>query len=281
MKASLQRQDLRESLAFVSVSSSRIRQLAEGIQVYIVFPLWTFNFIDYPWYTITMKLSDLSKHHAVLIVDNEREAVSLSLWNELQSLSPAHRFFNQTVLDIDTARKIISWANTPYNEEKIALISFHTSGIPAQNSMLKILEEPREGVRFILVTSNKDNLIPTVISRLLEVTSRKSKVHKVESEFLIPVKVFLETQPTVRMKLPLVIELLSRVDEEDRKDKESVRNFILQIVDYLGKQFIDGRIIKSKYIEETLQMASYASDPSVSVKALLEYLALLLPQIKN
>ncbi len=224
-----------------------------------------------------MKLSDLSKHHAVLIVDSEREAVGLALWNELQALSPAHRFFNQTVLDIDTARKIISWANTPYNEEKIALISFHTSGIPAQNSMLKILEEPREGVRFILITSNKDNLIDTVISRL-QVFKTNNEERITNNDGLA--KLFLETNPTTRMKLPLVVELLSRVDEEERKDKESVRKFILQIAEFLGSQSASGRMVKSKYIEETLQMASYASDPSVSVKALLEYLALLLPVVK-
>lgn len=220
-----------------------------------------------------MKLSDLSKHHAVLIVDSEREATSLSLWNELQALSPAHRFFNQTVLDIDTARKIISWANTPYNEEKIALISFHTSGMPAQNSMLKILEEPREGVKFILVTSNKDNLIDTVISRL-QVFKTNNEKRITNNENLATI--FLETNPTVRIKLPFIIELLSRVDEEDRKDKEAVRKFILQIVETLGSE----KSIKPKYIEETLQMASYASDPSVSGKALLEYLSLLLPQVK-
>lgn len=220
-----------------------------------------------------MKLSDLSKHHAVLIVDNEREATSLLLWNELQALSRAHRFFNQTVLDIDTARKIISWANTPYNEEKIALISFHTSGIPAQNSMLKILEEPRGGVRFILVTSNKDNLIDTVISRLqVFKTNNEERLTNNENS----IKTFLETNPTVRMKLPFITELLSRVDEEDRKDKESVMKFILQIAEFLGNQ----KNIKPKYTEETLQMASYASDPSVSGKALLEYLSLLLPQVK-
>jgi len=237
-----------------------------------------------------MKLSDLSKHHAVLIVDSEREAVGLALWNELQALSPAHRFFNQTVLDIETARKIISWANTPYNDEKIALISFHTSGIPAQNAMLKILEEPRDGVRFILVTSNRDNLIDTVISRVHEVRHKIQEARS-KNDTNTNAKLFLEANPTARIKLPFVTELLSRVDEEDRKDKEAVRGFILEMVDYLGKQSASGRtgiasgrtggkIIKPKYIEETLQIASYASDPSVSGKALLEYLSLLLPQIK-
>lgn len=229
-----------------------------------------------------MKLSDLSKHHAVLIVDNEREAVGLAIWNELQTLSPAHRFFNQTVLDIDTARKIIAWANTPYNEEKVALISFHTSGIPAQNSMLKILEEPREGVKFILITSNKDNLIPTVLSRVQEVDIKKADDRRqmAEDADYTNAKLFLETQPTSRIKLPFITELLSRVDEEDRKDKESVRKFILELVEFLGKQIAEGRIIKPKHIEETLKITSYSSDPSTSGKALLEYLSLLLPQVK-
>ena len=38
--------------------------------------------------------------------------------------------------------------------------------------------------------------------------------------------------------------------------------------------------VEARYITETLEIASYASDPSASGKALIEYLALLLPQIK-
>lgn len=219
-----------------------------------------------------MKLADLPKHHAVLIVDNERDAVGIALWNELQTLSPVHKFFNQTVLDIDTARKIISWANTSYNDEKIAIISFHTSGIPAQNAMLKILEEPRAGVRFILITSNKDNLIGTVTSRLLEV---RSKENGVRSKNNINAEEFLCTPHSARMKLPFVVELLSRQDEEGRKDREGVRNFILSLVEVLSSSQV-----KPRYITETIELSSYASDPSASGKALLEYLALLLPVIK-
>ncbi len=220
-----------------------------------------------------MKLSDLPEHHAVLLLSDEREAEGLALWNELQAVSPAHRFFDQTVLDIETARTIISWANTPYNEEKVGLVSFHSAGIPAQNAMLKILEEPKMGVRFILITSNKENLLPTVISRLREVqaTSNDKRVTSNESAIL-----FLETKPTLRIKLPFVAELLSREDEEGRKDREAVRNFILQVVEVLTIE----KTGTSRYIEETIEMASYAGDPSASGKAILEYLALLLPQTK-
>lgn len=219
-----------------------------------------------------MKLSDLPKHHALLLVTSEREALGFALYDELKSISPAHRFFNQTVLDIDTARNIISWSNTPYNEERIGLISFHTAGVPAQNAMLKVLEEPRVGVRFIVVTSNKDSLLPTVLSRLQMVGLQKEKNSNLEMAEL-----FLETKPTARIKLPFVTELLSREDEEGRKNREVLREFILNLTESLKIQ----KNIKSKYIEETIEMSSYAGDPSSSGKAILEYLSLLLPQTKN
>ncbi|MFA6608804.1 MAG: hypothetical protein WCT07_02750 [Candidatus Paceibacterota bacterium] len=217
-----------------------------------------------------MKISDLPNHHAVLLVHDERDSVGVALYNELSSLSPAHRFFNQTVLDIETARAIISWAQTPYNDEKIAIISFHTATLPAQNAMLKILEEPRDGVRFILVTSNKINLIDTVLSRLNYVQDKK-----VESKLSSLAEEFLQTPNSMRMKLPFTIELLSRIDEEGRKDRESVRAFILSLVEVLSSNHVEPR-----YVTETLQVASYASDPSASGKALIEYLSLLLPVVK-
>lgn len=221
-----------------------------------------------------MKLLDLPNHHAVLLVASEREATGVALWKELQGNSPAHRFFNQTVLDIETARSIISWAQTPYNEKKIALISFHTVGLEAQNALLKILEEPRLGVRFILLTSNKANLIDTVLSRVL--IANEGEPVNTNSETLQAAETFLATTHGLRMKLISITTLLSRVDEEDRKDREGVRAFILALVTLLRNNHSE-----PKYIQETLEVASYAADPSASGKALLEYLSLLLPQVSR
>ncbi len=217
-----------------------------------------------------MKLIDLPLHHAVLVVSQNRNTLHQNLFDELKSISPAHRFFNQTVLDIESARAIISWANTPYNEEKIALISFHTIGLEAQNALLKLLEEPRAGVRFILVTSNTASLIPTVLSRVLVISSDEN------NEELFDAENFLKTSHTLRMKLPHTLKLLSQVDEEERKDREAVKAFILAISTVLSKNNSE-----TKYITETLEIASYAADPSASGKALLEYLSLLLPQTKS
>jgi hypothetical protein len=220
---------------------------------------------------MTFNLS-LVKHHATLLVHPKRKEATSIVWEELEAASIANRLFDATVLDIDTARQIISWSKTPYHESRIALISFHTAGIPAQNALLKLLEEPQAGVRFILITSNRSALIETVISRVD--IQDISSLNQEEAPEQSPAKIFLKTPYTERMKLPYITELLSRVDEEDRKDREAVRMFILSLIPLLTETQRE-----SRYILETLEIASYASDPSSSGKTLLEYLSLLLPVI--
>lgn len=212
-----------------------------------------------------MLLKDLPNHHAVLLIRKERQALSSLLWDELLKLSLAHSHFEQTVLDIDTVREIISWANSPYHEVRTALISFHTATLPAQNAMLKVLEEP-QGVRFIIVTSNKEHLLDTLLSRVVAIGEENAEIP--DSVFT-----FLRAKPSARMKLKEMAELTSREDEMGRKDREAIRLFILQIVSALSLE----KQVPHSYIIESLRMASYAGDPSTSGKTILEYLSLLLP----
>jgi hypothetical protein len=218
-----------------------------------------------------MKLEMLPRHHAVLIVSPERVIIHNALWGEIQDVAVPHMLFAPTVLDIDTAREVIHWAHTPFAGEKIAIISFHTASIPAQNALLKILEEPAQNVRFILITSNKEQLLHTVRSRtsLVEHLVNVSSTRKDAEEFLT-------TPPTKRIELLCVKDLLQKVDEEERKDRESVRSFILSLIPILETQ----TPYPYKVIQEVFACASYAGDSSSSGKALIEYLALLLPHIR-
>ena len=219
-----------------------------------------------------MLLSSIPNHHAVLITTGDRVRVSTDLWKEFQNSSPAHRYFNQTILDIETAREILSWAKTPYNDKRVAIISFHTAGIPAQNALLKILEEPPSNTRFVLITTNKSHVIDTVISRVqLYEETEDSKIHT-------DAELFLKTVPSMRMKLPCVVKLLEKKDEEDRKDREAVREFILSLATLLPENTSDHRTSSNTYTKEILGMATFAADPSASGKALIEYLSLVLPQ---
>lgn len=215
-----------------------------------------------------MKFSEFPPHHAVVVTHPLRNEYGARLWEELRTLSPAHKFFNQTVLDIETARAITSFAQSAYNGEKIALISFHTASIPAQNALLKTFEEPRDGVRFILLTTDTSNLLGTVLSR----------THHIQLDEMVSdrhAREFLSTTPAFRIKLSFITDVLARVDEEGRKDRESVKGFVLSLLPVLKESRVD-----SRYVTEVLEVASYASDPSASGKALLEYLALYLPEVR-
>lgn len=223
-----------------------------------------------------MNIASLPKHHAVLITSNNRKSLSESLFSELQVTSIASKIFDSTVLDIDTAKAIVAWAHTPYHENKTAILSFHAIGIEAQNAILKILEEPKPTVSFILITTDTSSLLRTVLSRVVQVKHETQDDQETYSTQLSSLaNEFLRTAPVLRSKLPKVLELLAKTDEEGRKDRESVRMFILSLLFLLQKNNAAGL-----YIEETLLCAMYAQDPSASGKSLIEYLALLLPEVK-
>ena len=212
----------------------------------------------------------ITNHHALLFTPPNRKSFAETLWRNLERQSLGHVFHNLSVLDIDTARSIVSWVNSPYEGARTAVLSFHTITLPAQNALLKILEEPKAGVKFILVTSNKEALIPTLLSRLQE--------QKIKDEIKITTtqaEEFLQTPFNERMKLSSVVSLLSRTDEEGRKDREAVQEFILSLIPPLHR---DPQY--AQYILKVTEMASYAGDPSSSGKAIIEYLALLLPELK-
>jgi len=74
---------------------------------------------------------------------------------------------------IDTVREIIKDAYIKPNEAQFKvyiLENCHLMGIPAQNALLKIIEEPPEYAVFIMLTETKSAFLETVLSRSVVVT---------------------------------------------------------------------------------------------------------------
>jgi len=92
------------------------------------------------------------------------------------------------------------------------LENFHLSSIPAQNSFLKLLEEPPSNVQFVLTTDNKNNLLPTIISRVKIIKLEERKIKNV-NKF-----VFDET------KIPLIQFKIT--------DKESAKKILIQLISF-------------------------------------------------
>jgi DNA polymerase-3 subunit delta' len=72
----------------------------------------------------------------------------------------------KTEFQIIHAQKTIKEAYLASNETKYIIMCGSTFRIEAQNSLLKVLEEPPKNIVFILITQSKNSILPTIFSRI-------------------------------------------------------------------------------------------------------------------
>jgi len=138
---------------------------------------------------------------------------------------------------IDDIKNLIKETKIFNPKVRIYLLkNFHLSSIPAQNSFLKLLEEPPSNVQFVLTTDNKNNLLPTIISRVKIVKLVDDLKPDIDDKFI-----FDETKISLsQFKIT---------------DKESAQNILLQIMMYFRKKLNSDK--KSPLIiKEILRLSS-------------------------
>ena len=67
---------------------------------------------------------------------------------------------------IEDAKEVIGEAYKSEENTKTLILGAKSFTVPAQNALLKILEEPPRNIVFILIAPNKSTFLPTVRSRL-------------------------------------------------------------------------------------------------------------------
>ena len=92
--------------------------------------------------------------HSIRVIQNEEEG--------------------KTEFLIAHAHKAIKEAYIATSETKYIVLCGDSFGIPAQNALLKVLEEPPRNIIFIIVTISKSAVLPTILSRV-EVKYQKTK----------------------------------------------------------------------------------------------------------
>ncbi|MEN9551656.1 MAG: polymerase delta prime subunit [Candidatus Parcubacteria bacterium] len=215
-------------------------------------------------------------HHARLIINIERKQIASSLFEQLNTSFSSHVLHDLTSLDIHTARTIISWAITPASKEKTAVISFHTATGEAQNALLKIVEEPPVGVSFIFVTSSKETLLPTFLSRLSliddeDTLETNTSSQKASDQMSSLVELFLTTDTTERLKNKELLSIMEQETEDGKKDREGAKRFLFTLLQKMKLYHYP-----HTHIEEVINLSSALSSPSTSIKYIFEYLSFLL-----
>ncbi len=118
---------------------------------------------------------------------------------------------NKTNFKLQQAKEVITEANISTQTTRYIVLIADKYEIQAQNSLLKILEEPPKNIVFVIVTSLKTALIPTVLSRLQVVYDKTSQSTQ-------------RTKANIhRMDISQIYNLLQR---NKRATKEEVKSII-------------------------------------------------------
>lgn len=151
-------------------------------------------------------------------------------------------------------------------DKKIFILALDSITSEAQNSLLKVFEEPTPGAHFFVISSSSRILLPTLRSRMVIVT-HGSAVHQSKATSSDVIK-FIQSSYKERL------EYVSRIIEE--KDKSKAEIFLQELITELAQKGMSKASRKgSGEIKEMLVLATYLKDRAPSLKLILERVALL------
>lgn len=213
------------------------------------------------------------KNHHAFYIEGRRDQNKQFLYNFLKNELDFNRFGNPDYIErdfetmlIDDARDIRqSLLSRPFGEKKVVVISANFIGREAQNSLLKNLEEPISGIYIFLLISNKNDLLPTVRSRLIKIESNLSNS---KSEYEERAILFLESEASDRLKL--LTEFLSHESESKKSD------LILFLNEVEKKLYEKGIKTNEKNLANLLSIKKYLYDKSPSIKMIGETISLII-----
>ncbi|NWF66388.1 MAG: DNA polymerase III subunit delta' [Campylobacterales bacterium] len=119
---------------------------------------------------------------------------------------------------IDDAKDVVKEAYITSDDLKYIILAANKFNVYAQNSLLKVLEEPPKNVVFIIITKSKSTLLPTIKSRTqIEVFEKEKIDYSIDFDLK-------------RLDLKNVYEILQRYQHLTKEDaKELVQKIFLNI----------------------------------------------------
>ena len=109
-----------------------------------------------------MQVPNVMKGH--ILIASEVDVAAENLENELHGFRVVK--FVEENFKIEHAKAVTAEAYISETQTKYIIIAATEFTDVAQNSLLKLLEEPPKNIEFIIISPTKSNLLPTVRSRL-------------------------------------------------------------------------------------------------------------------
>ena len=227
-------------------------------------------------------------HHAYLIEGKEDTVIDELFKFFEQSLDITvkgnpdflHLAFDSFGIDEGRRLKEMQTGKAFAGDRRFFIVSTSSFTHEAQNSLLKVFEDPSPNVHFFVIMPSADGILPTLRSRFFIIPHEsKYKTKKIHDEKIISAKEFLENTSASRLAM------IKGVVED--KDKDKALELLNNIESELHSKFIASVGTSSRaslkqharFLEEISLAKQYLHDRSSSVKLILEHVALILPQI--
>ncbi len=205
-------------------------------------------------------------HHAY-ILEGEKETLRQKLFDFIehdlhQAIKGNPDVWHQThdTFTIDDARDIreVQSNKALGTGKKIFIVELRSMTAEAQNSLLKVFEEPTPHTHFFIIMPSAEVLLPTLRSRVMIIPAEASthEPHKEAEDFL---------------KAPISARIKIAAEISEEKDKARA----IKLVDGLIHK-LHGEKMKPEVMQELLLSRGYLNDRSPSIKLLLEHIAIVL-----
>ncbi len=151
-------------------------------------------------------------------------------------------------------------------KNKVMIISTQSITIPAQNALLKIIEEPSLNTIFFFLIPSKSQIIPTLLSRFREIELDLKIEHS--SNLALNPENFLKQ--TVATRMEIIKEVVVFLEKE-KVTRGEVCEFITEVIAGWHKLH---KKPKKESLKAIIAVEHFMRDSASSMKLCLEYLAL-------
>jgi len=175
---------------------------------------------------------------------------------------------------IDQSRELISRHSMRKISDgpRIFLIRFSEITHEAQNSLLKLIEEPAKDNYIFIITDSDSILLPTIKSRLVRVNNADFETVQKENKYLERAEEFFKANK--KRRLEMVSKLIGDIDDENIT-RNDLREFVKSLEIVVSKEL--RKDAKAKASLEAIYLAEkYMQYRSASRKMIMEYLAIMI-----
>ena len=155
-------------------------------------------------------------------------------------------------------------SRAPFGEKIVCFVDIERATQQAQNALLKVFEEPHERACVICMAPSRVVLLPTILSRLHEVSVETETASQTDTLDTVQARAFLAGTPVQRS------EIVQKILKEH--DRIVTKRFVDMLEQLLYRKG-DMRALK-----EIAFVQEYVKDNGSSGKMLLEHLVVTLPR---